>query len=492
MTRRGFFRVKMGDASSRDTLGLELAAPRDTPATPPTVEPGSTLAGFSVIARRAADDVWAKKDDGAEVLVATGTSSALAIEENALRAMQGKLPVPKVIGSGNDEGAAWIALEASSVGEPLRAIAEFIAPKDAATILSTVLDWAAALEAAGLSWSPRVDDFGWRDGELGLRRLRGARRLGKRARIDGRHLLEEIGAALVTEAGSLLPPKLLHLVLRGRTHASEEERSLEATRAALEAATEAIDPPRDEIEAATLTDLGLSRDRHEDAAEISRGENWGVVVVCDGVSASHRSDLASQLVVSTVRDRLSEPHRGEDAVGALHSAIRDAHRAICDACAGGEAAGTTVVAAYVHGRRVSLGWVGDSRAYWLGAGGDALLTRDHSWLNDVLASGLLSPEEALASPYAHALTRCLGPLEGGDPLLHAEPDLLEFEAPGPGHLVLCTDGLWNYFPAPEDLRAIVAPLGDRATAAMMARALVDAALVQGGQDNVTVGILAVR
>jgi serine/threonine protein phosphatase PrpC len=477
----------------RDVIEFStLAAPRDTPVTPPTVEPGSTLAGFSVIARRAADDVWAKKDDGIEVLVATGTSSALGMEENALKAMHGKLPVPRVTANGSDKGVAWIALEGASAGDALRAVASKISPRDASTILTSVLDFAQALEGAGFAWSPRVDDFGWRDGKLGLRRLRGARRLGKKGRIDGRHLIEEIGSALVAETACLLPPKLLHLVLRGRVQATEDERAIEATRAALERATESIDPPEDDPDAATLTDLGLLRDRHEDAAALARNDDGGVLVVCDGVSASHRSDLASQLVVSTVRDRLQELPAGQESIGALHDAIRDAHRGICDACAGGEAAGTTVVAAFVRGRRVSLGWVGDSRAYWLGAGGDALLTRDHSWLNDVLASGLLSPEEALASPYAHALTRCLGPLEGGDPLLHAEPDLLEFEAPGPGHLVLCTDGLWNYFPAAEDLRAVIAPLGEKATAAKMARALVNAALLQGGQDNVTVGVLAVK
>src|SRR5439155_1351216 len=147
-----------------------------------------------------------------------------------------------------------------------------ISSRDAATILSSVLDFASTLEGAGFAWSPRVDDFGWRDGKLAMRRLRGARRLGKKGRIDGRHLLEEIGAALVTEAGSLLPPKLLHLVLRGRTQATEEERALEATRAALERATEEIDPPNDDAGAATLTDLGLLRDRHEDAAAIARIE----------------------------------------------------------------------------------------------------------------------------------------------------------------------------------------------------------------------------
>ncbi|GAC1393962.1 MAG: hypothetical protein NVSMB47_02190 [Polyangiales bacterium] len=462
------------------------------------LEPGSSLGSVAVTARRAVDDLWGRDASGTTVIVVTGPSALVATEEHALRALAGKVPVPRVLESATSPAfGPYLVLEAPPPGsDTLHALAPALSARDVVGVLTTVLDWAEAFERGGLSWSPRLDDFhlvvqpGARP-VLGVRRLRGAKRLGKKARIDARHLIEEVGSALLTESGSLIPPPLLHLILRGRPR-GDDERSIEAMRAALEHASEGLEPTSEQPAAAAVSDLGLLRDRHEDAAALACGDDWGVLVVCDGVSASHRSDLASQLVVSVVRDRLVEERADAEAVGVIHTAIRDAHRAICEACEGSLPAGTTVVAALVQRRRVAVGWVGDSRAYWLGDGSDTMLTRDHSWLNDVLASGLLSPEEALASPHAHALTRCLGPLEGGDPLLHAEPDLLEFDAPGPGHVILCSDGLWNYFPAAADLRAVLAPLGDGPTTAAMARALVNAALVQGGQDNVTVAVLAVK
>ncbi|MEO7094766.1 MAG: PP2C family serine/threonine-protein phosphatase [Polyangiales bacterium] len=441
--------------------------------------------------------MWARGEAAQDVLIATGAAAGLALEAHALQVLEGKLAVPRVVASVDDDPAGpYLVLALPQPGATsITAAAADLPPAQAMALLDEALGFAAALEGAGLGWTPRIDDFYVLEGRLGLRRLRGARRLGNGGRIDARHVVEELGGAFVAEPGSLLPPRFLHFVLPSRSpRGVVESATIETARADLRTIAEDTAIPPDELPGcATLSDLGLLRERHEDAVAVAKGDDYGVVVVCDGVSASYRSDVASALAVATVRDRLVAEHATKEPTGAIHDAIREAHQAICDQreITGHDPAGTTIVAALVQRRRVSVGWVGDSRAYWLGAGGDALLTRDHSWLNDVLASGVLTPDEALASPHAHALTRCLGPLEGGDPLLHAAPDLLEFDAPGPGYLVLCTDGLWNYFPAPDDLAALAARAGGSARPAAIARALVNAALSQGGQDNVTVAVLAV-
>jgi serine/threonine protein phosphatase PrpC len=149
---------------------------------------------------------------------------------------------------------------------------------------------------------------------------------------------------------------------------------------------------------------------------------------------------------------------------------------------------TTAVAATIVGGRITIGWVGDSRAYWIGDEAPVLLTHDHSWLEEALAAGVATWEEAVRSPFAHALTRCLGPLEGGDES-HAEPEVVEVTIRGHGYLVLCTDGMWNYAPSPEEIAALVRIGGPDARA--IARALVATALSRGGQDNVTVAVIEV-
>ncbi len=95
------------------------------------------------------------------------------------------------------------------------------------------------------------------------------------------------------------------------------------------------------------------------------------------------------------------------------------------------------------------GWVGDSRAYWLGPPGGAaqssLLTTDHSWAVEIVALGELDEAAAAADPRAHAITRWLG-ADASD-----APSVVELRPAEPGLLLLCSDGLWNYLPDADAL-----------------------------------------
>jgi serine/threonine protein phosphatase PrpC len=259
--------------------------------------------------------------------------------------------------------------------------------------------------------------------------------------------------------------------------------------AELSAAAEVLVAQKDDATLAYCSDVGLLREQNEDAAKVARTEELLLAVVCDGVSASRdallAAEIASQTATSVLLDKRDEPP-----AQTMDDALRVAHDAICDAHQrrGGEPLGTTIVAACLRGRHLTVGWVGDSRAYFIGEGAAALLTHDHSWLNEALAAGA-SPEEAMRSPFAHALTRCLGPLEGGD-AWHAQPEVLETDLASAGYVILCTDGLWNYASTADEVAEIVRDvLANGATA--IARTLTAAALARGGQDNVTVAVIKV-
>jgi serine/threonine protein phosphatase PrpC len=121
------------------------------------------------------------------------------------------------------------------------------------------------------------------------------------------------------------------------------------------------------------------------------------------------------------------------------------------------------------------------------------LTEDHSWANEAVARGEVTEAEAMRSPLAHALTRCLGPLEISDPEVAAagkrrigdvHPDVRARDLPGPGWVVLCSDGFWNYFSSAKEVAALVRGVG-ASTPAVLARRLVNHALARGGQDNTT-------
>jgi len=100
-----------------------------------------------------------------------------------------------------------------------------------------------------------------------------------------------------------------------------------------------------------------------------------------------------------------------------------------------------------------------------------------------VSSGVMSLEDAAKAPQAHGITHWLGADAGES----AEPDAMRFKFPGPGYLLLCTDGLWNYAPEPEQLRNVL----KGSDALEMARNLVEFANSQGGHDNITAVLLRV-
>ena len=245
---------------------------------------------------------------------------------------------------------------------------------------------------------------------------------------------------------------------------------------------------------AGVTDRGLRHHRNEDAmalatAELASGPA-AVAVVCDGVSSTRRPDEASLAASeAAVQVLLAAVRTGTDLIEASRDAVSAAREAVAGlgTVPGGAAAAdppsATFVSAVLAGEAVTLCWLGDSRAYWLGADGDSAskrLTRDDSVAGEMVAAGLLSEADALALPQAHVVTGWVGADLSG-----AAPHVTRFEPPGPGAVLLCSDGLWNYQPEAVKLAAQALPqaLSDPLGAAAE---LVRFALECGGMDNVTV------
>ncbi|MGH8932776.1 MAG: PP2C family protein-serine/threonine phosphatase [Egibacteraceae bacterium] len=146
----------------------------------------------------------------------------------------------------------------------------------------------------------------------------------------------------------------------------------------------------------------------------------------------------------------------------------------------------TYISAVVTAGTVTVGWVGDSRAYWIVSDPATLsrrLTVDDSWVAEMVASGVLSQAEAESGPLAHAITAWLG-VDAGDVL----PHVMELTPEGPGLVVVCSDGLWNYLDTAEMVGAAI-PAGAAEAPLAAARELVRVALQAGGHDNVTVAVL---
>ena len=277
---------------------------------------------------------------------------------------------------------------------------------------------------------------------------------------------------------------------------------------------------------AAVCDRGIRHTRNEDAVALAADPEPGsraVLVVCDGVSNSIDSDVASLAAARAARDVLgSSRSRGMGTPSSLVAAVIARLEAATDAASeavlevsrtpksvaavgnpaaailesailecGGNPASCTFVAAVVELDLLVVGSVGDSRAYWLpDAGSATALTLDDSFAQEQIASGV-PRVEAESGPQSHAITRWLG-VDAPD---HT-PTTASMTLTEPGWLMVCSDGLWNYCSSAQDLAALVRQTASTSPAdaepLTLAGALVDWANAQGGQDNITVALARIH
>jgi len=243
--------------------------------------------------------------------------------------------------------------------------------------------------------------------------------------------------------------------------------------------------------AAAVSDQGLVHRRNEDSFHLEvTGDRNVAVVVCDGISSASAGNIAARDAAKAAGVVLGQAVSDPDADAS--QAIFDAIKAAVDAVVQVEWTtrvkrvdpSCTLVSAVCRGSDITVGWVGDSRAYWFDQEESRQLTVDDSFAEEGIAKGLLTPEQAAKSPFLHSITNWVGPDAPERP-----PRTVSLRPQRPGRLVLCTDGLWNYAPSAAELARLIGALPDGAAPAAVARALADTANERGGHDNITVAVI---
>jgi len=249
------------------------------------------------------------------------------------------------------------------------------------------------------------------------------------------------------------------------------------------------------VVAAGQTEVGCVRKHNEDNFLVE--PELGLFVVADGLGGHAAGEVASQIVVEKIdqfinhtleRDRtwpveydVALPYDGNR----LKAALLLADQGILNDIRSNperESMGSTVVACLVKDDKVTLVHVGDSRAYLLNASGIRQVTRDHSWVADQVANGILTPEEARRHPFRNVITQALG--NGGD----LDVAVQELQVQELDRILLCSDGLSGMI-QDQEIWEIVQAAPDVAEAT---RRLIEKAMNNGGEDNITVVIVALE
>jgi serine/threonine protein phosphatase PrpC len=238
---------------------------------------------------------------------------------------------------------------------------------------------------------------------------------------------------------------------------------------------------------AMVSDIGRRHHTNEDCGTAFRLPNGDtILIVSDGVSTSIHPTDASNTIAKVLKEFFLSNTNWDNDLDVMFDGIANAHNTVLRMTPrtqrGAEA---TIVAAWVHDGKITYGWVGDSRIYTLTDAGLTQLTRDDSWIEDTVDAGEMSREDANKDKMAHAVTQVLG-MKDGPVEIHVD----EIEITGPTKLMLCTDGLWNYYEEAQAMQDLLSAT-DLTTAVDMCNHYVNCANEAGGTDNVTAAVMLI-
>ena len=219
------------------------------------------------------------------------------------------------------------------------------------------------------------------------------------------------------------------------------------------------------------SDVGCVRSHNEDSYLVQSP----LFCVCDGMGGHAAGEVASSIAAETIAK--TAPRAADPSL--LASAIEAANAAVIEAAVNGmgkPGMGCTATAAYIEGTVMAIAHVGDSRAYLLHEGSLIRVTRDHSYVEELVDAGEITADEARVHPNRSVITRALG----SDPAMYADHFSLNVEEGD--RLILCSDGLSSMI-SDGEIESIAV---QSSTAQICTDNLVDAALAAGGGDNVTV------
>ena len=240
----------------------------------------------------------------------------------------------------------------------------------------------------------------------------------------------------------------------------------------------------------SVTDAGRTRANNEDSVVFD--ESAQLAVLADGMGGHNAGEIASGMATALIKSALAPwlsqapaQTKTSEVKRAIELCVANANRSIFDAARSNPryaGMGTTLVLGVFHRDRLLSGHIGDSRCYRWRNTELKQITQDHSFLQEQIDAGFLTPAQAAAAPNKNLVTRALG--------VEAEVllELHEHRVESGDIYLMCSDGLWDMLPDP----AIASVLQNDISLAQMAAELVALANQNGGRDNITVLLAQAR
>jgi len=234
------------------------------------------------------------------------------------------------------------------------------------------------------------------------------------------------------------------------------------------------------------TDVGMVRSNNEDFYDFFSSDFGEVFIICDGMGGYSGGEIASKLATNTIKNRIqNNPHRLTYPPDIIREAIDVANKVIIDKSnedASLKGMGTTVVILIIKNNFAYYGHVGDSRLYLSRGNIFTGLTKDHSFVQQLVDKGLITPKEAETHPRKNEITKALGISENLNPEIRQD-GLKIYKG---DKFLLCSDGL-NSMVSDEEISKILSDYDIEDAADI----LIEKANEYGGKDNITLQIVRV-
>ena len=233
------------------------------------------------------------------------------------------------------------------------------------------------------------------------------------------------------------------------------------------------------MKTAALTDVGKIRKINEDSMKVFTSDEYSYAIVADGMGGHQAGEIASAMAVDVITDYVAEHMTPEldrfQSMEVMRQAFLAANCAIYEYSCENESVmgmGTTTTMCMVRGGFVIYAHVGDSRAYMIGDG-IVQITRDHSFVQELVKLGQITPEEAKHHPRRNYITRAMGV----EAFVRIDTGVKPYNGE---KLLLCSDGLFGEI---EDGELFNAVKNNSAETAV--NTLIELANERGGSDNIT-------